>query len=150
MYEYIGKCKLAKNDRLLQKTLKSRCSYFLIEENSVFYSVLDLVEIATGKLYRELKTVEAIFEDHIRKECVLCKNRGHICKICNQGSHDLLHFDEPMFPFDKQGIKTCGDCGSVYHENCYNDDNFECLKCKMIKKRKEARKEELGPEPVLG
>ena len=45
MYEYIGKCKLAKNDRLLQKTLKSRCSYFLIEENSVFYSVLDLVEI---------------------------------------------------------------------------------------------------------
>ena len=148
MYEYIGKCKLAKIDKLLQKSLKSRCSYFLIDEQSVFYSLTDLVDIATGRLYRELKTVEAIFEDHIRVDCLICKGRGHICKVCNQGSHSLVNFDEPMFPFDREGISTCSDCGSVYHESCFSGDGFECLTCQIYEKRKKARKQELGPEPL--
>jgi hypothetical protein len=148
MFEYIGKCKLAKIDKLLQKSLKSRCSYFLIDEQSVFYSLTDLVDIATGRLYRELKTVEAIFEDHIRVDCLICKGRGHICKVCNQGSHSLVNFDEPMFPFDKEGINTCSDCGSVYHESCFSGDGFECLTCQIYEKRKKARKQDLGPEPM--
>lgn len=184
MYEYVKMCSQASKNRFVQnlmlfgdqnlKNNKSRMYLIQERDNLLFYSLNDLIDIATGKMYRNLKTVEHELCLHIRFNCLTCKGRGHYCKLCGKGSTNLKTLNQPLFPFDMndtvekvneenienfhndQSIYVCHVCGTVYHNSCVlrasredKINGFVCKTCEFIESKKRAREADLAPEPVV-
>ena len=99
MYGYINQCRYAKKDAKIKAALESPTGLFLNHHYKKF-SLNELVEIETGKLAKDLLTLCSIFKDHIKRDCMLCYGRGHICRICFS--------NKSIFPFQKSafGIKV--------------------------------------------
>ncbi|XP_022899787.1 differentially expressed in FDCP 8 homolog isoform X1 [Onthophagus taurus] len=122
MRKYLLICRIAKEDHLLWKCVEIP---HLIETVNL-YSLQDLVNTESGELITKLHNLYQIFSNHIKKDCQICKGRGHICEICSN--------TEELFPFDAIAV-LCPDCGAVYHKNCFSRKNNVCLKCIRIKER---------------
>lgn len=54
----------------------------------------------------------------------LCTAHGFLCELCPDKSE--------IFPWQNK-IKRCQNCGSCYHEKCFE---FDCTKCERMKSRR--------------
>ena len=145
--EYLVVCRVAAKDRLLAKHLAGERHHFV--DDSIYYSMQDLVDIHNGKLMDFLKQKIDILSLHIRT-CVLCRAKGFVCEICNgqsrgelvqlqdkeEESFEDLGQEEVIFPFNDH-IFRCTDCSAVFHRDCFRLQSVpgECPKCARRKKR---------------
>ena len=123
MKSYFIGCRNASSKRLLL-LLQSR-QHFV--ENSVMYSLRDLVDLENKTLLTTLQKIYDLFSNHIRRDCEICKNRGFICEYCNSG--------KIIFPFDDD-VFVCPKCECTYHERCYDNRRRDCLRCSRRRERK--------------
>lgn len=91
------------------------------------YSIKDLVDLQNGNLIEEIRSAHEAMENHITKQCELCKVRGHLCEIC--GNNEII------YPWAANAI-VCRECTAVYHRVCWNKRNHECPRCLRLKERR--------------
>ncbi|XP_066584771.1 differentially expressed in FDCP 8 homolog isoform X2 [Prorops nasuta] len=126
MKQYLVLCPEATSNGLPWKTnLRSH-----MIENSGNYSIKDLVDLQSGKLLEEIRTVHEAMHCHITEKCELCRGRGHLCELCGN--------DEVIFPWDGCAI-TCTKCLAIHHRACWSKKNQNCLRCLRLEERRARR-----------
>ncbi|XP_054448891.1 pleckstrin homology domain-containing family M member 1 [Pteronotus mesoamericanus] len=103
--DYLGLCRSGALKEL-SKRLNHR-NYLL--ESPHKYSVADLQQISEGTYEGFLKALIEFASQHVH-HCDLCTQRGFICQICHH--HDII------FPFEFDTTVRCGECKTVFHQNC--------------------------------
>lgn len=130
MKKYLTVCRIASKEKLLLNLVSRQ--HFVDGPN--LYSLQDLTDVYNGHLLTFLKTITAIFADHIRN-CVLCRAKGFICEICNED-------DVVLFPFDEEAA-MCPLCEGAFHRKCFKqfcqDSSKECIRCVRLKAKKATR-----------
>lgn len=121
--KYLVVCREAVDKHLLWKFDRPH-----LLDNTELYSLQDLVDTCSGDLPSRLHDIVDVYTDHIKKECEVCRGRGHICEICKN--------EEILFPF-ALGAITCKDCFGVFHKQCLERRKSGCPKCLRIKKRRQ-------------
>lgn len=124
MRKYLLVCRVAKEDHLLWKNVDTP---HLIESLDM-YSLQDLVDTQTGELPTKMHNLVDLFTQHIKKDCELCRGRGHICEVCSN--------EEILYPFDATAY-ICNGCNVVLHKHCIERKDNQCPKCKRIQDRME-------------
>ncbi|KAI9550343.1 hypothetical protein GHT06_001570 [Daphnia sinensis] len=116
MKEYILSCKEALEAKLL-RLLEDR-QHFV--ENSDYYSVQDLIDIYNNDMLSYLDAIHSQFFRHITQDCLGCRGKGHVCRLCGQLPE--------VFPFELS-VSQCENCRSVFHRHCCEKKGIVCPKC---------------------
>ncbi|KZS03952.1 differentially expressed in FDCP 8 homolog isoform X1 [Daphnia magna] len=120
MKEYILACKEALEAKLL-RLLEDR-QHFV--ENSDYYSVQDLIDIYNKDMLSYLDPIHSQFFRHITQDCLGCRGKGHVCRLCGQLPE--------VFPFEVS-VSQCENCRSVFHRHCFEKKGVACPKCSKDK-----------------
>ncbi|EGD74559.1 hypothetical protein PTSG_12367 [Salpingoeca rosetta] len=104
------------------------------------YSLMQLVKVKSGQLYRDMAAVCRVWEDHVMG-CPRCLGLGHICEFCNN-DRDLL------FPFQIQRIHKCPECKAISHARCFAKRK-QCPRCER-RRRYRARSARLSTTSTTG
>ena len=131
MKKYLTLCRVASEEKLLLHLVSRQ--HFVDGPN--LYSVQDLLDVKNGVLLPFLQRIIAIFAEHIKKTCVLCRAKGFVCEIC--GDDDII-----LFPFDKEAA-LCPTCQGAFHRHCYKqlveENEQDCVRCARIKAKREKK-----------
>ncbi|KAI6176488.1 C1 domain containing protein [Aphelenchoides bicaudatus] len=109
-------CRKARKLRILQYL--ARYQHFV--ETDYMWSMLDLVQTASGTMVQEVESIFNIFLIHITKECETCKGKAFICELCR--------VNKVIFPFDDE-VSICKTCLAVFHANCFGRVSKRCPRC---------------------
>ncbi|KHN88624.1 Differentially expressed in FDCP 8 -like protein [Toxocara canis] len=120
---YFVCCKEARQLRILQYL--NRRQHFV--DSAEWYSVADLRDLAEGRLLPEIEQIVAIFEEHITRDCLLCRGNGFFCELCSDN-------EKVIFPFS-DGVSICRDCCAVFHQACFDRVSQHCPRCARRKQR---------------
>ncbi|XP_059351977.1 differentially expressed in FDCP 8 homolog isoform X2 [Daphnia carinata] len=116
MKEYILACKEALEAKLL-RLLEDR-QHFV--ENADYYSLQDLIDIYNNDMLSYLDPIHSQFFRHITQDCLGCRGKGHVCRLCGQLPE--------VFPFEVS-VSQCDNCRSVFHRHCFEKKGVVCPKC---------------------
>uniref|UniRef100_A0A914VPU2 Phorbol-ester/DAG-type domain-containing protein n=1 Tax=Plectus sambesii TaxID=2011161 RepID=A0A914VPU2_9BILA len=120
---YFVCCKEARHLRILLHL--NRHQHFV--EGPELYSLQDLEELVAGKLLEEIKTIVAIFLQHIKVDCVTCRGNGFMCELCSDKTI--------IFPFD-DSVSICRECCAVFHRQCFDRNSQHCSRCRRRRTRR--------------
>ncbi|KAM6970312.1 pleckstrin homology domain-containing family M member 3 [Aplochiton taeniatus] len=73
------------------------------------YSLSDLQQVIDGKMAPFLSKVIKFASGHVYG-CSLCREKGFICEMCQNG--------QVIYPFQDGATKRCDGCGAVFHTSC--------------------------------
>ncbi|XP_067118474.1 run domain Beclin-1-interacting and cysteine-rich domain-containing protein isoform X1 [Centruroides vittatus] len=96
------------------------------------YSIQNLINIKNSELSQQLHHLVGKCINHIT-QCTLCRAKGFICEICNNG-------DDIIFPFELSRVVRCQVCWACFHKTCLVPG--KCPKCIRIEARKKKKEEE--------
>ncbi|CAD5213811.1 unnamed protein product [Bursaphelenchus okinawaensis] len=120
---YFVCCRQARKLRILQHLNK----YQHFVESEDMYSLVDLVQIATGTIVHEIEQIVEIFRTHITNDCEICKGNAFICELCDD--------DHLIFPFN-EGVSICKTCYACFHKPCFDRRSKRCTRCQRRRSRK--------------
>ncbi|XP_044732992.1 differentially expressed in FDCP 8 homolog isoform X2 [Chrysoperla carnea] len=137
MKRYLVNCRIAAEQHILSRLgdrLHMTEGCLSSDESSTntggvhLYSMQDLIETENGTLSKILYEIIEMFSKHIKKDCMICNGRGHLCELCN--------IEEILYPFD-DGVHVCKVCGAVFHRACATMKHFKCSRCERRNRRKQ-------------
>ena len=90
------------------------------------YSMSDLLSLKKVAVVLERACAQA--KKHVR-ECEICSSKGFICEVCKKHADVLYPFDE------LKSIGQCSRCSNIYHRQCWDNIDHDCLRCYRIIQR---------------
>ena len=90
------------------------------------YSMSDLLSLKKVAAVLERACVQA--KKHVH-ECEICCSKGFICEVCKK-------YTDVLYPFDElKSIGQCSRCSNIYHRQCWDNIDHDCLRCYRIIQR---------------
>jgi len=92
---------------------------------SSMLTLQEVVDCIKGDFLKHLSSCTNKLKKHIKRECTICKLRGHFCEICKDAT--------VIYSFDIENVIQCNGCKNIFHLGCWVKNDLEsgvsCPKC---------------------
>lgn len=109
-------------DAHYQKLNDQNINYLM---QSSMLTLQEVVDCIKGDFLKHLSSCTNKLKKHIKRECTICKLRGHFCEICKDAT--------VIYSFDIENVIQCNGCKNIFHLGCWVKNDLEsgvsCPKC---------------------